>query len=242
MTTEHQHQSTQDPSPESDASSVSCLGPAAGFEGTADDGKAHVLLLMSGSVAAIQVGPLIESLRTAGDVTGVDVEVRVVLSDKGAFFAKGPSARGFSTPAPPAPCYVDSDEWDEWRKLGDSVVHIELRRWAHVAVIAPTSANTLAALSVGLCTNLLTSVMRAWDTEKPVLVAPSMNTMMWDHPHTAKAIGVLTGELGMMIIPPVEKKLACNDVGVGALAPPLDIAQATLSAWSAWKSKQGARE
>lgn len=47
--------------------------------------------------------------------------------------------------------------------MGDPVVHIELRRWADALVIAPLSANTLAKLAGGLCDNLLTCVVRAWD-------------------------------------------------------------------------------
>ena len=52
--------------------------------------------------------------------------------------------------------YEDKDEWDVYKVVGqDEVVHIELRRWADVLLIAPTSANTLAKLAQGLCDNLL---------------------------------------------------------------------------------------
>lgn len=50
-----------------------------------------------------------------------------------------------------------------------SVLHIELRKWADVLVIAPLSANTLAKIAGGLCDNLVTSVVRAWDFSKPFL-------------------------------------------------------------------------
>lgn len=50
------------------------------------------------------------------------------------------------------------------------MLHIDLRRWADLMVIAPLSANTLAKLAGGLCDNLLTCVVRAWDFEKPLLV------------------------------------------------------------------------
>ncbi len=54
--------------------------------------------------------------------------------------------------------------------MGDPVLHIELRRWADVLVLAPLSANTLAKVAHGLCDNLLTCVVRAWDFAKPLLV------------------------------------------------------------------------
>lgn len=54
--------------------------------------------------------------------------------------------------------------------MGDEVMHIELRRWADVLVIAPLSANSLAKLAHGLCDNLLTCVARAWDWKKPFVV------------------------------------------------------------------------
>jgi hypothetical protein len=53
--------------------------------------------------------------------------------------------------------------------VGDPVGHIELRNWADGAVVAPASANTLAKMAGGLCDNLLTCIVRAWDFRKPLL-------------------------------------------------------------------------
>ena len=58
------------------------------------------------------------------------------------------------------------------------MLHIELRRWADVIVIAPMSANTLAKAANGLCDNLLTCVVRAWDWQKPLLVRGLSSTMI----------------------------------------------------------------
>lgn len=69
--------------------------------------------------------------------------------------------------APPA---GDEDEWRDWAAVGDPVLHIELRRWADVFVVAPLSANSLAKLAQGLCDNLVTCVARAWDFRRPLLV------------------------------------------------------------------------
>jgi len=137
---------------------------------------------------------------------------------------------------------LDSDEWPGDRyERGDRVVHIDLRNWADVFLIAPLDANTLAKLAVGLCDNCLTCVWRAWDPAKPVILAPAMNTLMWQHPFTRKHLRAIAADFGaghipshldeaalvrqindrsprLRIVGPIEKQLACGDVGVGAMA------------------------
>jgi phosphopantothenoylcysteine decarboxylase len=69
-------------------------------------------------------------------------------------------------------------------------------------------------------------VARAWDFRKPLLVAPAMNTAMYEHPITAQQLGTLTG-WGITVIPSISKILACGDVGYGAMAEWESIVQAT---------------
>ncbi|KJE88588.1 phosphopantothenoylcysteine decarboxylase, variant 1 [Capsaspora owczarzaki ATCC 30864] len=103
--------------------------------------------------------------------------------------------------------------YKKWSKIGDPVLHIALRGWADLLVIAPLDANTLAKLSHGMCDNLLTCIARAWDyTTRPLIVCPAMNTFMWDHPATARQLDMLQS-LGMEIVPPIAKRLACGDLG-----------------------------
>lgn len=123
------------------------------------------------------------------------------------------------------PLHHDEEEWREWSELGDPVIHIELRKWADVLLIAPLSANSLAKLTHGLCDNLLLSVARAWDFSKPMVLAPAMNTKMWEHPLTSRQLE-MARTWGAVIVPPVAKELACADVGMGALALADDIAAA----------------
>jgi phosphopantothenoylcysteine decarboxylase len=107
----------------------------------------------------------------------------------------------------------------------------------------------LAKLAVGLCDNCLTCVWRAWDPAKPVVLAPAMNTIMWQHSFTRRHLrslaadfgaGHLPGHLdedllvslmnerchGLRVAPPVSKLLACGDVGVGAMAAVPDVVAA----------------
>ena len=82
----------------------------------------------------------------------------------------------------------------------------------------------------GLCDDLLSCTARAWDLDKPVVVAPAMNTAMWSHPMTAHHLAALRGVYDAAVVAPVSKALACGDVGVGALADVDDVAAAARAA------------
>ena len=118
---------------------------------------------------------------------------------------------------------VDEDEWNLWDRLGDPVLHIELRRWADLILIAPASANMMSKMSLGLADDLLLTTLRAWDMKsKPCIICPAMNTYMWNHPATMTSMNILR-DWGVIIVEPAVKLLACNDEGKGALAHVPDI-------------------
>lgn len=189
---------------------------------------ANVLVGATGSVASVRVPPLVEALVADGHA------VKVVATDAAAYF--------FDAKQVIAPVIRDVDEWPGERYTrGDTILHIELRKWADLFLIAPLDANTLAKLAIGLCDNCLTCVWRAWDTTRPVVLAPAMNTLMWQHPFTGRHLksvaadngaGHIPGHLDsttliaqindrsktLRIVAPVEKELACGDVGLGGLA------------------------
>lgn len=118
--------------------------------------------------------------------------------------------------------FTDEDEWSSWQKRSDPVLHVELKKWADLLLLAPLDANTMGKLANGLCDNLLTCIARAWDIEaihkKPVVICPSMNTYMFRHPITGKQLKMLSEELGFTVVDCVEKRLMCGDVGLGAMA------------------------
>jgi phosphopantothenoylcysteine decarboxylase len=189
---------------------------------------AKILLGVTGSVAAVRTPTLVASLRTA------DHDVRVVATEAALYF--------FDPDELPAGILTrDADEWPGQRyQRDDPVQHIELRRWADALLIAPLDANTLAKFAAGLSDNCLTCVWRAWDANRPVLLAPAMNTLMWQHPLTRRHLRQLAGDaigrelpdgdedelVGMInalaarlrIVGPITKRLACGDVGPGAMA------------------------
>lgn len=203
---------------------------------------ANVLLGATGSVAAVRVPALVDTLAAAGHA------VRVVATDAATYFFDPAPLRAAGT------LTLDADEWPgreagERYARGDVVAHIELRKWADVFVLAPLDANTLAKLAVGLCDNALTCVWRAWDTARPVVLAPAMNTLMWQHPFTRRHLRSLAADAGaghvpghlsddaliqqindrsptLRVVSPITKLLACGDTGVGAMAEVPDVVAA----------------
>ena len=171
----------------------------------------NLLIGVTGSVAAVKLTELVEMILKLYPNTNI----RVVATQQARVFLKNQTIHNM---------YQDEAEWTEWTERGDPVLHIELRKWADVFLIAPLSANSLAKLAQGLCDNLLTSIVRAWDVEKRLIVAPAMNTFMWDNPFTQKHLGVITEVYRAEVIPPKpDYILACGDRGAGAMAAVNDI-------------------
>lgn len=113
------------------------------------------------------------------------------------------------------------EQFSSWHP-GDVIEHIALRDWASCLVVAPLSANTMAKMVNGLADNMVTNVYRAWDEVKPVIVAPAMNTMMWEKRITASHCITLEND-GVEIVQPQIKTLACGETGNGAMADIDDI-------------------
>ncbi len=200
----------------------------------ANDGKHHILLAATGSVATIKL-PLI----AYNIAKHAKVSIRIVITESAAKFLQDqspeqPSLDSLLDMPGVDGIYHDSDEWSKPWVRGDAILHIELRRWAHVLLIAPLSANSLSKMANGMSDDLLMSVVRAWDTtglvderKKRIFVAPAMNTAMWGHPVTRKQIKILEqdwgagedgeGEGWITMLRPMEKELACGDIGNGAM-------------------------
>ena len=207
----------------------------------------RILLGVTGSVAAIRTPALVHSLREAGH------SVRVVTTESALYFFDpadlGPPDSEAEPSLPPGPLSRDADEWPSGGyRRGDTVLHIELRKWADLFIVAPLDANTLAKFALGLSDNCLTCVFRAWDFARPVVLAPAMNTLMWESPVTRRHLAQILDDRGdgrapagwsldeadavfarhapnIVLVPPQAKRLACGDVGLGAMAEVASIAE-----------------
>ncbi len=175
----------------------------------------NMILGVTGSVAAIKTEELALKLSAFSNV-------KIVLTAHAEYFVKSQLAvlqKNNIT------VLRDQDEWPVLTgeyDMNAPITHIELRRWADGMVIAPLDANSLAKIAMGFCDNLLLSVVRAWDHSKPMWLCPAMNTFMWDNEPTAEQIAIVQKRKAM-IIAPIAKKLACQDIGMGAMANVDDI-------------------
>jgi phosphopantothenoylcysteine decarboxylase len=127
------------------------------------DGKYHLLLAATGSVATIKIPLILHALSQHRNLS-----TRLILSDSARQFLQGQSAEQPTIASLSAinnvdGVYFDEHEWTKPWVRGDSILHIELRRWADLMVVAPLSANGLAKISQGMSDNLVSSVIRAWD-------------------------------------------------------------------------------
>ena len=189
----------------------------------------RIILGLTGSVASILYLKLIKELQKIGTVD-------VILTEKAHHFVDLETLRS-ALKEKRGILYTENDEWswerpitnstlsllisqsnyfdDKWKK-DDPVLHINLRDEASALVIAPCSANTMAKLANGICDNLLTSVVRAWDVNRPLILAPAMNTHMWNHFITNEHISTLA-KFGYKFVMPQSKMLACKTEGMGAM-------------------------
>jgi len=169
----------------------------------------RILLIISGGIAAYKSLELIRRLRERGTA------VRCIMTA---------AAQHFVTPLSVASLSEDKVYTDLWSLTDESEMgHIRLSREANLVVVAPASADLIARMATGLADDLATTALLASD--KPVLIAPAMNLMMWAHPATQANLATIEAR-GVKRIGPGSGELACGEVGSGRMAEPLEIVAA----------------
>lgn len=178
-------------------------------ESTMDLSTRHILLGVSGSIAAYKSAILVRSLREQG------ADVRVIMTQ---------GAQHFITPLTMQSLSANPVETQAFDGEGDSgMKHIDLARWADILLIAPATANVIAKLANGIADDLLTMTYLASD--KPCALAPAMNRQMWQHPSTTENTARLKRN-GVHILGPASGDQACGDTGEGRMLEPEDIVTA----------------
>ena len=169
----------------------------------------RIMLVIAGGIAAYKSLDLIRRLQDRG------AKVRCILTAGGAQFVTPLSIAALSGEK----VYQDLFSLTDEAEMG----HIRLSREADLLVVAPATADILAKMAAGLADDLATTALLA--TDKPVLVAPTMNLFMWNHPATQANVALLA-QRGIRRVGPGAGDLACGEVGEGRMAEVADIVAA----------------
>lgn len=161
----------------------------------------RILLIISGGIAAYKSLELIRRLRERG------YAVRCLLTASGAEFVTPLSLSALSEDKVYGELFSLTDE----AEMG----HIQLSRDADLLLVVPATANIMAKMASGIADDLATTALLA--TDKPVMVAPSMNVRMWDHAATRANMKTLAAR-GVLQVGPVEGPMACGEFGEGRMA------------------------
>ena len=182
----------------------------------------RILLVVTGGIAAFKALELVRLIKANG------INVRVVLTESGSKFVTPLSIQALTEDKVYTELFSLTDE----SEMG----HIQLSRDADLILVAPATANILAKMRAGISDDLASTVLLA--TDKPVLVAPSMNVRMWEHAATQDNIGVLI-KRGIEVLGPDVGAMACGEFGAGRMCEPAEIVQHVLSFLSLNKSLEG---
>ena len=168
----------------------------------------HVVLGVSGGIAAYKSCELVSRLKKLG------ADVHVIMTRNAEEFVAPLSFETLSDNKVVRGMFEEREEHD--------VRHVALAKLADVFVVAPATANVIAKFARGIADDMLSTTWLASDA--PKLVAPAMNTAMYDDEATQDNIALLK-ERGVMFVEPGVGRLACGDTGRGKMAEPADIAE-----------------
>ncbi len=170
-----------------------------------------VALGVSGGIAAYKAIEVLRGLQKAG------CEVRVAMTKRACEFIQPLTFRALSG----AHVMVDDYAPDN----PDPIAHITFSQSVDLLIVAPATANILAKFANGVADDFLTSTYLA--AKAPILVAPAMNTTMWEHPATRRNLETLRRD-GVEIVAPDAGEMACGTIGPGRLSQPERIVAAAL--------------
>ena len=176
------------------------------------ESKVKVLLLITGSIAAVRI-PLLVSQLVKGNF-----EIKCVLSKNAEKLIQPISLSILSRNS----CILENDQWSNYQS---SPLHIELCNWADILIIAPLTATTLSKWINGNADGLIPSILIA--NNKPIIVAPAMNTKMWVNKAVQKNYTLLENYDNVLCLQPSEGILACDEIGIGKI-PPNDLIQLAI--------------
>lgn len=177
------------------------------------EGK-HILVGISGGIAAYKIPELIRGLVKAG------AEVRVATTRHALEFVTELTLQTVSG----HPVYSDVFAAIN----AHATEHISLPEWCDAMIVAPATANVVAKMAAGIADDALTTTICSCVARKPILIAPAMNDKMWENPATQHAVETIRGWENIRVIEPAEGPLACGTNGKGRM-PEVEELQEALA-------------
>jgi phosphopantothenoylcysteine decarboxylase / phosphopantothenate---cysteine ligase len=165
--------------------------------------RLRVALAVSGGIAAYKAAEILRGLQRAG------CEVRVAMTRHACEFVRPLTFRALSG------SYVVVDDYSPDNP--DPIAHITFSQTVDLFVVAPATADIIAKFANGIADDFVTSTYLACPA--PILVAPAMNTVMWNHPATQRNLQRLRGD-GVHVMEPDAGEMACGTIGPGRLSDP----------------------
>ena len=173
----------------------------------------HILVGISGGIAAYKIPELIRSLVKAG------AEVRVTTTQNALQFVTELTLQTVSGSR------VYSDVF---AAINDhSTEHISLPEWCDAMLVAPATANVLGKMAAGIADDALTTTIASCVARKPLIIAPAMNDKMWENPATQQAVRTIGQWTNVRVLEPAEGMLACGTSGKGRM-PEIEQLQEAL--------------
>ncbi len=166
--------------------------------------KVKVLVLITGSIAAVRIPLLVSQL------VKDNYDIKCVVSENAEKLIQPISLSILSRNA----CILDKDQWSY---LQSKPLHIGLCDWADILIMAPLTATTLSKWITGNADGLISSILIA--NNKPIIIAPAMNSKMWMNQAVKKNYQCLQDYPNVLLLKPSEGILACDELGVGKMAP-----------------------
>jgi len=170
--------------------------------------RKRVALCVSGGIAAYKAIDVLRDLQKAG------CTVRVAMTKRACEFVQPLTFRALSDHHVLVDDYAPDNP--------DPIAHITFSQSVDLIIVAPATANIIAKFAHGIADDFVTSTYLA--ANAPVLIAPAMNTSMWQHPATTRNVATLKAD-GVHIIEPDSGMMACGTIGVGRLAEPAAIVE-----------------
>ena len=173
----------------------------------------HILVGISGGIAAYKIPELIRSLTKAG------AEVRVTTTKHALEFVTELTLQTVSGSRVYSDVFAAINE--------HATEHISLPDWCDAMIVAPATANVVCKMAAGIADDALTTTICSCAARKPIVVAPAMNDKMWENPAVQQAVNTLRTWEKVQILEPEEGILACGTSGKGRM-PQIEVLQEAL--------------